>query len=84
MNEQTKTPAEEIVWRAEDDQALEVLTPEQLRIARRRHEISSQALADFDRKNAAKSDEQFNRRVAAASDYELNFFKLHGAWPEKK
>ncbi len=67
-----KTPAEEILWRAEDDQALATLTPEQLKIARRRHEISSEALRDFDLKNAVKSQADMDRRISRMSSKELD------------
>jgi hypothetical protein len=70
-NEQKKTPAQEVIWRAEDDQALATLSPEQLKIARRRFEVSQEALRDFDQKHAAKSQRDEERRIANLSTKDL-------------
>jgi hypothetical protein len=67
-----KTPAQEVIWRAEDDQALATLSAEQLKIARRRHEISQEALRDFDEKHAAKTQRDIDRKIAQMSQKELD------------
>jgi len=71
MANEQKTPAQEVIWRAEDDQALATLSPEQLKTARRRVEISNEALRDFDHKHAAKTPRETERRIAAMSTKEL-------------
>jgi hypothetical protein len=66
-----KPPPKKSYGGPKDDQALATLSPEQLKIARRRFEVSQEALRDFDQKHAAKSQRDEERRIANLSTKDL-------------
>lgn len=82
MNDKAKKPDFEtevaVDWYQGITKDLEAMSPGQFAVTRK-------ALADFEAKQKKTTPEQeFNRRVAHANDYELNFYKMHGVWPESK